>query len=254
MCCFSQPVIKVSNTCIFARMGSKGTNQLLAHSMHLEVSQKLAMILPIPVAKGTGENGVQFLNLEQYPHLFEDFAKGFPQPASRSLAGPFGAAPEAPQGTLKVVGVGAFEASFVPTIADFSRLDERFRLPTEIWQGIPAYADFGFAVFKLKAGNERVHPMAFSFPTATPEKLFFPTLHIHDGQIHAKDEFDHTLYCQGTGLNPKYWVESATPANRFIKHGLAQWLVHPERHVYRLSLDGLLDNGDVTAKIGMVKF
>jgi hypothetical protein len=34
---------------------------------------------------------------------------------------------------LEVIQVGDFEASFVPTVKDFSRLDERFRLPSAVW-------------------------------------------------------------------------------------------------------------------------
>lgn len=42
----------------------------------------------------------------------------------------------------------------------------------------------GFAVLKLRAGNLHAHPMAFSFPRRTDRALFFPTLHIHDGEAH----------------------------------------------------------------------
>ena len=37
--------------------------------------------------------------------------------------------------------------------------------------------------------------MAFDFPRAA-KKLFFPTVHIHDGKVHDKADFDHALYCQ----------------------------------------------------------
>ena len=88
------------------------------------------------------------------------------------------------------------EASFVPTIADFDRLDERFRLPKETWHHLPQYNKFGFAVFKLKPGEKRIHPMAFEFPRSDSKRLFFPTVHIHDGEVHATADFDHILYCQ----------------------------------------------------------
>lgn len=84
---------------------------------------------------------------------------------------------------LRVHEVGSFEASFVPSLADFSRLDARFRLPDGLWEGLPIYADYGFAVFKLKAGERKVHPMAFEFASRDRRQLFFPTVHIHDGQI-----------------------------------------------------------------------
>jgi len=252
MCCFSRPVEYVSNTRIFTRMESR-ERQLLAYSMELDASEKLAMVLPIPVVKGAGEDAVQFINLKKYPELFEDIARGFPvkhevyrrEPGAKEAMAVM-AAP------LEVKSVGAFDASFVPTIADFSRLDERFRLPDHVWGELPAYADFGFAVFKLKPRGAQVHPMAFSFPTAMPDRLFFPTLHIHDGEIHPKEEFDHTLYCQGTGLNHHHWEESPRLAGQFAKAEKSQNLLLSDQHVYRKIMRGMLVNGDVTAKFKAV--
>ena len=79
-----------------------------------------------------------------------------------------------------MVQVGDFEASFVPTVKDFNRLDARFQLPAELFAKMPDYQHFGFAVFKLKPGMQTVQPMAFDFPAAKPGHLFFPTVHIHD--------------------------------------------------------------------------
>ena len=72
---------------------------------------------------------------------------------------------------------------------DWDRLDERFRIPPSIFDALPAYRDFGFAVFKLqvtgresesglfpeKPATKTFHPMAFEFPRADPDRLFFPT-------------------------------------------------------------------------------
>jgi len=40
------------------------------------------------------------------------------------------------------------------------------------------------------------HPMAFWFPRADRDRVFFPTLHVHDGALHATAHFDHVLYAQ----------------------------------------------------------
>jgi hypothetical protein len=247
MCCFSRPVKDVSNTKIFARPGS-GVTQYVAYSMSLQANEDLAMVLPIPVVKGSDEKAVKFINLEKYPHLFDDLFKGFPMPRSNALADPFAAVPPAPAAKLEVQSVGAFDASFVPTIADFSRLDERFRLPNDVWKKLPGYAEFGFAVFKLKAVHGPVHPMAFSFPSSVPQTIFFPTLHIHDGEIHEKDDFDHTLYAQGTGINVAEWQESPGIAIQFVKCGLTENMVSPGAHVYRRRIKGLYVNGDILLK------
>jgi len=37
---------------------------------------------------------------------------------------------------------------------------------------------------------------AFTFPHAKGAKLFFPTVHVHDGEVHKTAEFDHELYLQ----------------------------------------------------------
>ena len=148
MCCFSRKVESVTNTNIFAR-DSKSPMQFLVYSMNFSAAEDLAMILPIPVPKGTAEKGVRFINLEKYPDFFAAMDRGFPKPGFVAAA-PAGGVGKKP---LEVVDVGAFEASFVPTVNDFGRLDERFRLPAGTWDKLPQYKAYGFAVFKLKQGN-----------------------------------------------------------------------------------------------------
>ncbi len=105
------------------------------------------MVLPIPVADGHGEDAVKFVDLSGYPDLFQDMAKGFP---ADHLSGgdPFGGA-RAGGALLEVHQVGAFDASFVPTVSDFGRLDAQFRMPAGTWEKLPGYREFGFVVFKL---------------------------------------------------------------------------------------------------------
>lgn len=243
MCCFSRPVSSVNATNIFARSGNEG-RQFLAYSMTIVAKEELAMILPIPVAKLAREDAVRFINLEQYLTFFDNLWRGFNPNRSR------GRSTKAAGSPLKVVEVGDFEASFVPRIRDFGRLDARFRLPTEVWSQLPHYRDYGFVVFKLRklqAGTQRrFHPMAFDFPRADPQRLFFPTVHIHDGKVHATARFDHELYCQRSGgerLGP-VWQESAQPAGLFTQVGKAKGLLDPEEHVHQRILRGVLRNQD----------
>jgi hypothetical protein len=245
MCCFSRPVKLVADTNIFAR-GSKEGRQFLVYSMQLNANEDLAMILPIPVPKDSKENAVRFINLEEYPAFFAELRAGFPIPRSASLGGANDGRTLSKK--LEVVSVGSFEASFVPAIKDFARLDERFRLPTSVWEKLPQYKDYGFAVFKLKKGASKVHPMAFEFPRANPEQLFFPTVHIHDGRIHPRAKFDHALYCQRAGndkLELTDWQESTTPAGLFMKVKKAQGLLEPDEHCYLKELRGQYKNEDV---------
>lgn len=245
MCCFSREIDYVNNTRIFARSQSDG-RQFIIYAMSISAKEDIAMVLPIPVVPVSGEKAVQFIALDKYPTIFSDMAKGFPVTSARSWGM---AAPTAmPAPKLEVQRVGSYDASFVPTVADFSRLDERFRLPEGTWEKLPGYKGFGFAVFKLRKGTHSVHPMAFSFPSATPERLFFPTLHIHDGEVHKKAEFDHTLYCQGTGLKTGEWQESPGIASQFMTTDKTQGIVLGAEHLYRRTLTGMLTNTDWIVK------
>ena len=249
MCCFSREVESVTNTKIFAR-DSTSPMQFLVYEMQFSAAEDLAMILPIPVPKLTPEKAVRFINLEKYPDFFAALEKGFPKPAPpRALLGGFGGAKSAAP-KLEVVEVGSFEASFVPTLADFERLDERFRLPAGTWDKLPAYKAFGFAVFKLKKDEHKTHPMAFEFPRANLQQLFFPTVHIHDGVVHPKAGFDHTLYAQfgmGHQFAAQLWTESPQPAGMFMDIAKSQGLIDKSGHAYKRVIRGERKNEDTVA-------
>lgn len=245
MCCFSKPVDLVADTNIFAR-ASKDGRQFLVYSMEFAAGEDLAMILPIPTPKDSAEDAVKFINLKKYDTFFADLRKGFPEPKKDvqkrpPMLGGLGSA-------LPVVEVGDFVASFVPAVKDFARLDEKFRLPAGVWDKLPQYKEFGFAVFKLKKPKEnssRVHPMAFEFPRADKTVLFFPTVHIHDGKVSAKAKFDHALFCQVDGDAPLKWEESEALADTFVKVKEAQGIVDGNAHVYRKRMKGTFENKDV---------
>jgi hypothetical protein len=247
MCCFSKAVESVTDTQIFGRIGPKG-NQVLIYQMNYKAAEDLSMVLPIPVKPGSGEKAVTFFDFSGYHSIFTDLHALFPVPKYvADPAGPFGAPPAAAPRTLEVHAVGAYDASYVPGIADFGRLDERFRLPDHVWGKLPGYRDYGFAVFKLKAAHRSAHPMAFAFPSALPGSVFFPTLHIHDGQIHDEEDFDHTLYVQGDSLdlNRGGWQESPGLPVSKVRCGLTHGMIRPEQHVFRNILRGRLKNGDI---------
>lgn len=247
MCCFSKDV-EVHTTRIFARSAEKG-RQFLVYSMEASFKEDLAMILPLPVPAGSPEDALRFISFKEYPKFFDDLHDGFPpEPAAKAEPPPTsrGEKPKA----LAVVEVGDFEASFVPTAKDFERLDVRFRLPAGIWDALPAVKGFGFAVFKLKKGSTSFHPMAFEFPRANPARLFFPTLHIHDGKAHEKARFSHALYAQSREderLDIQDWDESMQPATLFLKVAKTQGVVDGDRHVYRRRIWGEQKNEDVLA-------
>lgn len=241
MCCFSGPVRFVGQTQIFARALGHG-RQALVYGMTVEAEADVAMILPLPVPPGAAEDDVSFVDLSEYPELFQDVARGFPAPAA------FGAprSPPVPQALLSVKQVGAFEASFVPGVEDFARLDPRFRLPETLISAFPGYADYGFAVFQLRAGpRSAVHPMAFTFPRRETDALFFPTVHVHDGEAHPTAAFDHQLYCQWPHALPSPWWRPGPPASQHVDVGRALGLVDGDQPVAGLTLIGDRPNEDV---------
>jgi hypothetical protein len=242
MCCFSGDVKAVAGTQIFARRAEPG-RQYLVYAMQYDAPGDLAMILPLPVPSRPAEDAVQFIDLSDYPEFFDDLANGFPLPRggdSRSEAT-----------ALEVHVVGEFEASFVPQMSDFGRLDPRYRIPPATWAGLPEYSDYGFAVFKLRAGAIEVHPMAFSFPTRMANQLFFPTVHIHDGTVQPRAFFDHTLFCQTRGT-ARRWpaTDDGTewPASRFMKAEKAGGLIDGGEIVYRTTIHGHRRNQDLWLK------
>src|SRR5688572_32547692 len=121
MCCFSRPVKLVADTNIFARASKEG-RQYIVYSMRLDAAEDLAMILPIPVPPKSPENAVKFINLEKYPEFFADLRRGFPTPPPPKSVDRGSIKTESKK-KLEVVNVGSFEASFVPSVADFERLD-----------------------------------------------------------------------------------------------------------------------------------
>lgn len=89
-----------------------------------------------------------------------------------------------------------------------------------------------------------MHPMAFEFPRRAPAALFFPTVHIHDGEVHETAMFDHRLYCQLGAAPAKGWESSNGPASKWVRTKRAEGLVDPSAAIYRRTLLGVYDNRD----------
>ena len=266
MCLFSGHVGKVWSTSIFARP-LVGGRQLLVYGMSLEVADDVAMILPVPVPANSPDDAVTFVDLSTRPAFFEDLAALFPrmEPQEARSVGRGVFAGETPK--LVVHDVGDFEASFVPSPHDFDRLDARFRLSGDVFEALPEYADWGFCVFKLRRapgsrgsglldlfkskgakaarGKPRtVHPMAFELPRRDTSALFFPTVHVHDGEVHPTAAFDHALYCQTErALEPFMQWERSETRGAGLPAEAQRW-VDPGAFLYRRELVGEHPNRD----------
>jgi hypothetical protein len=190
----------------------------------------------------------------------------------------FGGMP-APRAAPKLVvhQVGKFEASFVPSPKDFSRLDARFRMPPGVLDKLTQYRDWGFAVFQLKdfdgeqgvfakikrafGGGEKkrdprepkeetIHPMAFTFPRRDLSTVFFPTMHVHDGEVHDQAHFDHTLYVQHDGsLSSQGWHAGLAPSQAGIDVTKSKELVEPFTKMHSRGLRGDRKNEDTWVRV-----
>jgi len=246
MCMFTRRVTVVANTRIFARLCVPG-HQVLIYSMTMDADDELAMILPLPIKSGIGELDVSFIDLSAYADFFEDLEKAeMVSLKYRSLV-ERQVTPARP--TLLVRNVDSFEASFAPTRADLDRLDSRFRLDAEVWGKLSIYEDFGFAVFKLRPGLKRIHPMAFKFPRRDPQSLFFPTVHVHDGHsVPPLADFDHELFFQSRMpvWLKRNWFKSTSPAGTFMRQAsLPEDLMDCEDSCFLIEIRGQHPNRDI---------
>jgi hypothetical protein len=240
------PKLTVSGTNIFARVAD-GT-QWLVYAMALDTPGDVAMVLPLPVRERS-ETALEFIDLSGCADLFVHLAQLFvpPAPVAASYALSRGGAVQ--EKTLVVHQVGSFEASYVPSLADMSRLDKRFRIPDEVWAQRPAYGDYGFAVFKLKKGKRTIHPMAMRFPTAEPQSLFFPTVHVHDGELHPTADFDHWLYFQAPNA-PATATEALYPVAMHVPLAATKGIVDGMQRTFRQRVTGTLANDDTRIALG----
>lgn len=262
---FSGRVPAVSGTRIYAgpRDEAASAYQRIAYQMTAAVPDSLAMVLPIPTPPNPAEDAVTFVDMSSCAWFFTQLDTLFPAEQTTVMGAPLARGGFGPPQNLVVHDVGDFEASFVPSLSDFARLDERFRLPDEVWSKLPQYADWSFCVFKLKPqpGQKKGlfsffssdppppprkhHPMAFDFPRRNPHEIFFPTVHVHDGEVHDTADFDHSLYVQldGPAEGLKGWESQGRDTPRLLDAALK--FVRPERRMFRKHVKGSHPNRDI---------
>lgn len=230
MSSFSGTISRVGNTRIFARATPEG-KQFLVYQMDYDADKDLALILPLPTTANSAD-AVRFIDLSDYPEFFADIDKGFPYTR--------GGIPDSGSPRKRAKGA-SIESSFVPTQEALAQLDEKYRMMQELWNHLPEYNDFGFAVFKLSADAHTVPPLAVEFTMRTPNLLYFPTVHIHDGTVPQEAPFDHDLFCQARAG----WLRSYDVAGSFIDIERAQGVVDGGERVSRMTVQGLHPNSDI---------
>ncbi len=100
----------------------------------------------------------------------------------------------------------------------------------------------------LPSRLNKPHPMAFEFITRSPNTLFFPTIHIHDGEVHKEANFDHHLYYQGDNFSnsatlPKE-ISSDKLAAEFMDITKTRGVVDSDQGCHAIVMSGILPNQD----------
>lgn len=245
MCIFARTVKSVAKTHIFVRYNPTTRRMATVYQMEVGLMGENAMILPIPGSH------VEFVNLEDYPDFFKDMDKLFPENITKSVKrGLFSST----RNTLEVVEVGNYIASFVSTMNDWDRIDPIFRLKNNCWVEMPDYSDFGFVVFQLKFASERTskfHPMAYTYNVEEANTLFFPTTHVHDGEVELQSDYDHKLYFQmsdnfhevPSGGDLRWKIGEIMPSGR-MNIAATKGLVSPVLPICRCEVKGKRNNAD----------
>ena len=210
--------------------------------MQYSATQPLAMILPLPVRKDICVSDM--LKFEKIPsNVFSGLKHSF-RPKVRglvSLARSLGKDIE----FLAVHQVGSYEASFVPEPDEFSRLDPRFRLSSSLMDQLGCYEDYGFAVFQLRLGTEVSHPMGIRFESRFDDRVFIPTLHVHDNSLPDSAEFDHTIYCQLPSDESRFAkIKGWGKSNYCPSKDRVPDCVNTSRKVFRKEISGMQPNTD----------
>ncbi|HUS36026.1 MAG TPA: hypothetical protein VM680_11810 [Verrucomicrobiae bacterium] len=233
---------EVSATNIFAR-ADKENAQFLVYEMRVAATEPVAMVLPLPVDQSKGENGVRFIDLQGYPNLFESLYFTFsPPPKNAEYFMGMGGGGR----SLAVQKVGAYDASFVPTIADFLRLDERFRLPDETWKKLPAYKEWGLRCLSCGRPSSGTIRWRFRLIGRVMRRFF------SDGSYSRREG------ARERGLRSRFVLPAggeragverldgiARAAAQFVDVQKAKGIVDGERHCYKYSIKGRRSNRDI---------
>ncbi len=229
MSSFSGNLIQAANTRIFARPTPDG-HEFLAYQFDYDADGPIALIIPLPTPTDSSDDSVRFIDLSGYPEFFADMEKGFPYARGVAMTRKMTKPKE-----------NAYQATFLPTLQDLASIEEDLRIPETVWQQLPEYNEFGFAVIKLSPDVHPFYPLALEFPMRNPNLLYFPTFHIRAGQAPEEAVFDHDLFCQARAG----WLRTYDVASSFMDIERAQGVIDPGERVSRMTVQGMHPNSDI---------
>src|SRR5205807_7312061 len=96
------------------------------------------------------------------------------------------------------------------------------------------------------AGENTNPPVGFEFPARGAGRLFLPTVHVHDGAVHAEADFDHALYYQSLAqpAGAARMDRTAAVAGDFMDTARGQGTIDPAKRCFKMRLFGALPNAD----------
>ena len=225
MCIILARVESVSNTQLYISSSKTKERQLVIYTNKVTSPDSNAMILPVP-----NPLSVELLNFRHYKDIFEDCQKCFRHYddtrhlyATRSLAC---SASDSHRPVLPVYTIGSYQASIVPSLDDFDRLNTNIlRVNPEVASLLRKTYDseFGFLVCQLKRGNHQYHPFAYTHSIHSNRLLFVPTLHYHLGEKGSSADWDHTIYSPMTDLFTNYGYS-------YVNSSSVQWDLLPSEY------------------------
>jgi hypothetical protein len=221
--------------------------QFLVYSMNYRVGEDLAMVLPLPVPVGSKEDAVQFIDLHGYGEFFADLQSGFPVAASDKRR---------PLSRSMPSHCRQRRSRWFRSAASKRRLCRRSKTLRASMLGFACRTGFGTSCPPTKSRGLRCSSCArmparcirwrLRFLAPIASKLFFPTVHIHDGKVHDTAHFDHSLYCQVGSQYGKTtgWEETPQLASAFVKVAATKGIVDGSAHCYRKTILGNQKNQD----------
>lgn len=256
MCIFGDDVAIVKNTRIFVAP-TKGGHQITVYQNTIQSFNKNAMILPIPIntSKKIPHKSIQLLDLSTDNNLFDNLDKIFlkPPPYQDNNWG-YDHDNEDSDDYHEVYKIGLYKMSIIPNINSIDRLNiKEFNIKASIFESLRGHYLTGFAFlvcqFDGQSEKEKMHPIGYihdSYMNDGKKVLFVPTLHIHDGEIHKMENFDHLIFSLKTDVGDEPF-QNDKKINQILQKNTIDAYINDrdKKTIRRLKLEGELDNIDI---------
>ncbi len=257
MCIFRSSVVNVAKTNIFVAACDDSTRQITVYQNVVKSTKENAMILPVPLT-GSADD-IELLDLKAEKDFFKDMYNLFPLEESEAEDDrPKAKAKGKGKAMLPVYKVGDYDVTIVPDTDSFNQVDDdAFTLNKRI-VGMLMYLypeNFAFLVCKFGGDSKEkhMHPLGYIHDRVDGANLFVPTVHIHDGEMHAEEHFDHRIYSFNTSMDNKADAGDETLQKMYDTYTFLQRLdvqSHADlNNLYLYEIEGSHENKDIRMQV-----